>query len=983
MTGTKTMRGCALAARLGFLFAAVGCVAGGWSATVSTNDAGVVTIDVAAGETYAHVPCLASDVSSVVKTGAGTATFGVAASGFSGTIELREGVADFAVDGAYGKADVNVADGAQMLVSHAGKGQQVVSVYGTVTIRGAGPDGTGALVYSNSAMGDNLFKKIVLAGDATMGGKRFGALEVDFQGHVLTWVGSNMMALNSTWRNVGGYVHRGTADMCFQLVTFGDATAVNAPFTLAATEGGHISFWNCWTAVPMALTVAESSRIAANSGTGRGCNVWSGPIEIAAGRTLQVGANGTDKSLRLSGAIGGAGALKSQNSGIVYLDNPGNSWTGGLEVPSGCVYAPAPSVLPGWQTPERIRLTGGALVAVVGKPLSGLSVQDTWTADDVRTLMANVGAAVNQDTSVGFHVEAGGDFTYPHSVSTNVSKYGAGALRLTGGTSNRSSFDVEGGTAVLSGDVARDFQNFVQHNDGVVLHEAGDTTVAGYVRVANRTSNRCAFRQTGGSFDAVGGDFYMAEAVGSRGSFEVLGGAAALRGAMYVAKATNTFGAIVQKGGVFKLKSDVMILGVSGDAVMYVGGGTNDHMYASTYGAMTAFMGMGRHGSSTLTVDGTGTLFRVNGLVMGYHDSPQTNVLNVTGGGVFSSARFYAESYGDKASHSNGVFNVVNVDGGVIRPLFGWGWNHQGGTYHVRDVQKWVVYENGMTLDTSVCSNNTMATPAEHQFSDGILAPTGKGVVSIALPDSDAFRKEVYTTPARVRIFDTTGWGATAFADFDPKTGTLAGVKVTSRGCDYSDAPTVLIDSADGKKTYVCTCKLAVNVGGGLTKRGAQLATLFGTNTYVGATCVEEGMLKFHAAENVPTNSHMRVKAGATLQLPCATPLKSIGGTGRIAGGDVTLTAGCVADAADLNAKAKLTVEGAVSFAAAAVVSLADPENLAQGPSRWPLVTATEAIEGTPALDRTTLPAPFGVSFSADRKTLYLTYPNATLIVFR
>lgn len=978
-----TMHGGVLAKGLGALCAAIGCVAGGFAATVSTNDAGVVTIDVAAGETYAHASALKSDVSSVVKTGAGTATFGVAADGFSGTIELREGVADFAADGAYGTAAIDVADGAQMLVSHASRGQQVVSVQGTVTIRGAGPDGTGALVYSSSVMGDNLFKKIVLADDATMGGLRFGALDLDFQGHVLTWIGSNMMALNSTWRNVGGYVHKGTADMCFQAVKFGDATAAGAPFTLAPTAGGYISFWNCWTAVPMALAVAEDSRISANSGAGTGCNVWSGPIEIAAGRTLRVGANGTDKTLRLSGAIGGAGTLTSQNSGVVYLDNPGNSWTGGLEVPSGCVYAPAPSVLPEWRTPERIRLTGGTLVAVVGKPIAGLSVQDTWTADDVRTLMANVGTAVNTDTFVGFHVEAGGDFTYPHPVSTNVSKHGAGALRLTGGTCNRSSFDVEGGKVVLSGDSARDLKNFVQHNGGLVLHEAGDTTVAGYIRIANRGADRCAFRQTGGSFEAVGGDFYMAEAVGARGSFEVLGGTAALRGAMYVAKGTNTFGAIVQKGGTFRLKSDIMNLGVSGDAMMYVGGGTNDQMYSSGYGAMTAFMGTGRHGSSTLTVDGTGTLFRVNGLVMGEHDSPQTNVLNVVNGGVFSSARFYAESYGGTASYSNGVFNVVNVDGGVIRPLFGWGWNHQGGTYHLRDVQKWVVYENGMTLDTSVCSNNNMMTSAEHQFSDSILAPTGKGFDAILLPTSDAFKKEVYTMPARVRIFDATGWGATAFADFDPETGTLAGVKVTSRGCDYSDAPTVLVDSADGKKTYVCTYRLGANVGGGLTKRGAQLATLYGTNTYTGATCVEKGMLRIAAAENVPTNSHMRVKAGATLQLPCATPLKSIGGAGCIAGGDVALTAGYVADAADLNAKAKLTVEGAVSFADGAVVSLADPENLAQGPSRWPLVTAADAIVGTPALDRTTLPAPFGVSFSADRKTLYLTYPNATIIVFR
>lgn len=977
------MHGGVLAKGLGALCAAVGCVAGGQSATVSTNDAGVVTIDVAAGETYAHAFALKSDVSSVVKTGAGTATFGVAASGFSGTIELREGVADFAADGAYGTAAIDVADGAQMLVSHASRGQQVVSVQGTVTIRGTGPDGTGALVYSNSVIGDNLFKKIVLADDATMGGLRFGALDLDFQGHVLTWIGSNMMALNSTWRNVGGYVHKGTADMCFQTVKFGDATAAGAPFTLASTTGGHISFWSCGTAVPMALTVAESSRIQANWGAGAALNVWSGPIDVAAGRTLTLAAGG-DKTLRIAGTVGGAGTIAGGSSGVVYLDNPGNTWSGGLSIMDNAnFYLSAPRVLPAWPPVDKsVSVSGGTLAAVVGKPIPGLSVTDTWSADEVRTLFDSVVVAPNDNAFVGLHTEAGVDFAYPHPVATNLNKRGAGTLRLTGGTRNRSSLRVEEGTVVLDGTATtrNDLDMFRVRMGGFVLQLAG-TTTAQSVRIANGT--RGQVRQMGGTFEQTGG-YMLAEGANVYGVHEIHGGTVVQRAWMDVATGTNAYGAIVQKGGLFQLKAGLLRLGRRGDAVMYVGGGTND-LFRSTSGTGEYVMSMGTDpdGSSTLTVDGSNTLFQADVVEVGAHDSPQTNVVNVTAGGTFAATRFFPESYGASAPYSNGVFNVVNVDGGTIVPLTGWGWNHQGGTYHVRNFQKWVVFAGGMTLDTSRCTGTVRTEYVHHEFSNDISAPTGKGFDAIELPTSAAFRSEAYTGPARVRIVDATGWGATAFADFDPETGTLAGVKVTSRGCDYSDSPVVLLDSADGKKTYVCNYKLSANVGGGLTKRGAPTARLYGTNTYTGATCVEEGMLKFNAAENVPTNSHMRVKAGATLQLPCATPLKSIGGAGRIAGGDVVLTAGCVADAADLNAKAKLTVEGAVSFADGAVVSLADPESLAQGPSRWPLVTATDAIEGTPALDRTTLPAPFGVSFSADRKTLYLTYPNATIIVFR
>lgn len=981
MIGTAGTHGRALR-RIGFLCAAAGCVAGGFAATVSTNGT-VVTIDVAADETYVHASALSSGITRVVKTGAGTATFGIAANGFAGMIDLQAGVADFTVRDAYGTAAINVADGAQMVVSHDSLGQQVTAVLGTVTISGSGPNGTGAILYTSNKMGDDLFQKIVLAGDAAMGGRRYGAREIDFQNHVLTWLGTNMMALNSTWKNVGGYVHKGTADMCFQSIAFGNNTAAHAPFTLASTTGGYISFWSCGTAVPMALSVAESSRIQANWGAGAALNVWSGPIDVAAGRTLTLAAVG-DKTLRIAGMVGGAGTIVGGNSGVVYLDNPENTWTGGLSIKEYAnFYLPAPCVLPAWPPVDRsVSVSGGTLTAVVGKPIPGLSVTDTWSADDVRTLFDSVVVAPNDNAFVGLHTEAGVDFAYPHPVATNLNKRGAGTLRLTGGTRNRSSLRVEEGTVVLDGTATtgNDLDMFRVRTGGFVLQLAGTTTVRS-VRIANGT--RGQVRQMGGTFESTGG-YMLAEGANVYGAHEIHGGTVVQRAWMDVATGTNAYGAIVQKGGLFQLTAEQLKLGRRGDAVMYVGGGTND-LFQSTFGSggYVLTMGTDPDGSSTLTVDGSNTLFQADVVSVGTHDSPQTNVVNVTAGGTFAATRFYAESYGKDAPHSNGVFNVVNVDGGTFAPLFGWGWNHLGGANHVRNFQKWVVFAGGMTLDTSRCMNVERTTTAPHEFSNDISAPTGKGFDAIELPTSAAFKAEAYTGPARVRIVDATGWGATAFADFDPATGTLGGVKVTSRGCDYSDTPTVLVDSADGKKTYACTYKLSANVGGGLTKRGEPTARLYGTNTYTGATCVEAGELAFNAVDNVPTNSHIRVKAGATVRLPGATPLKSIGGAGRITGGAVTLTTGYVADAADLNVRASLKVDGALTFAEGAMVALADPERLAEGPSRWPLVTAADAIVGTPTLDRTTLPIPFGLSFSADRKTLYLTYPNATLIIFR
>lgn len=77
---------------------------------------------------------------------------------------------------------------------------------GTVTKTGAGPDGKGALRYTKGTLGDQIFRKVVLTADAAMGGLRSGTLEMDMQGHMLTWKGSCLMSLGCAWKNFGAIV---------------------------------------------------------------------------------------------------------------------------------------------------------------------------------------------------------------------------------------------------------------------------------------------------------------------------------------------------------------------------------------------------------------------------------------------------------------------------------------------------------------------------------------------------------------------------------------------------------------------------------------------------------------------------------------------------------------------------------------------------------------------------------------------------------
>ena len=94
------------------------------------------------------------------------------------------------------------------------------------------------------------------------------------------------------------------------------------------------------------------------------------------------------------------------------------------------------------------------------------------------------------------------------------------------------------------------------------------------------------------------------------------------------------------------------------------------------------------------------------------------------------------------------------------------------------------------------------------------------------------------------------GSGAAAFANFNPTTGTITGITVTSPGSGYTSAPIVKLyggygtsgsgDSA-GPATATAVLTGGVPASGAVTFSGVGTTTLNAANTYSGGTTISAG----------------------------------------------------------------------------------------------------------------------------------------------
>ncbi len=505
-------------------------------------------------------------------------------------------------------------------------------------------------------------------------------------------------------------------------------------------------------------------------------------------------------------------------------------------------------------------------------------------------------------------------------------KQGSGTLYVNGALDLPRPVQIDQGLLAMTSTASRVFGNSFVLKGGSRSMVGGGHALFNAIYVGP-DSNYGVFHQTGGLLGvtgetSVGGNKNTTGA----GHWMMSGGEAYVSNNVYVAYDAGNFGSFIQTGGLFKLDGGALRASRAGTAVFHVSGGTNDTRVAQG-GQSERFYLSDYGGSSDVTVSGNGTLLATETLRFGGGGGTvSTNIFNVKDGAMVKAARFLKHRSAGVAA-----LITVNVDGGTLMPTMGYNWTNgsqNDANYYTANPSHFVIWKKGLVIDTSESTGNNPASHMPFSFA----APTGKGVESITLPTEGDYTTANYIGPARIVFEDETGWGASAYAEYDFETKKHTRVVLTSRGCDYSDNAKAYVESPDRTTRWECALTLSDNagLGGELVKRGEHDLHLYATNTFYGIA-VESGTLYAETDGVVPSNTSVRVAYGATLRFANPAPLflSSFGGAGSVPGCDITVTNSLRASCADLFAGKHADVDGNLTFEPGATFTITDPENLA------------------------------------------------------
>ena len=516
---------------------------------------------------------------------------------------------------------------------------------------------------------------------------------------------------------------------------------------------------------------------------------------------------------------------------------------------------------------------------------------------------------------------------------------------------------LNGGTLVsMTSTASRVYVNGFIVNGNCRALIGGGHTLLNWIRVGNG-QNKGTVHQTGGVL-GVRGDTFVGESASGVSHWRMSGGEACVSNVFYVGHATNSFGSFIQTGGLFKGRtgSFVMYAGRAGVGVYHQSGGTNDSL-VSRVGQITRFRLGYLGGPSDVTVSGTGTVMKTEFIYFGSAGQVSTNIFNINDGAVVGATRL-----GKCDTAGAAAMSIMNYDGGTMMPLFGHGWCAQGPSaalFYPRALTHCVIWKKGLVIDTSESSGATQdgqpSGVAASHMQLHFESPTGKGVESVSFPTEGNYTNVTYYGPARVVFEDETGWGASAYAEYDFSTKKHSRIVITSRGCNYSDNAKAYIESPGRSTRYECGLTLSENAGmaGELVKRGTQSLYLYSTNAITGGIAVESGTFVAATTGVVPSNTPVRVESGATFQFASVRPtsLSTFTGAGNVTGCDITVTNAVRAKCAELFAGKHATFANALTFAPGATFTITDPENLGTyAHSASATAFTASAVNGTPKL---------------------------------
>lgn len=347
---------------------------------------GYAVVGVPAGETRTLT---ADDVSAfgarpLVKTGLGTLVAGAEMADFPGDILIRAGQYKATHAGAFGTAaGVTYVDGGTVWSTvgapHTWTTEGGLPAYGDerFCLRGTGFDGRGA-VYQSDRDCLNFAGRggIIFEGPVRLGGTRtleFRYGFVDFNQCPLTVAQTGNAAFRLVELGVTGFRSVDVESGYFGLESGTGADKTTAANAITVHDAAGFSLNSTKAYDPRALVFGKGTtfRVGGSAATVEpglltDKNAWSGPVALAGDLAIRFDARG--KPLNLAGPVSGVGSLRVTGGGYLQLNNPGNSFVGGLSV-QGVTAAGS----------DELNVTGG--VTVAEGPAAATSAQGVIPVD--------------------------------------------------------------------------------------------------------------------------------------------------------------------------------------------------------------------------------------------------------------------------------------------------------------------------------------------------------------------------------------------------------------------------------------------------------------------------------------------------------------------------------------------------------------------------------------------------------------------------
>jgi len=772
-----------------------------------------------------------------------------------------------------------------------------------ITIQGIGYEGMGAIINSSTGSQFNALERLVLAGDARVGGVsrwdvRGGSVLMN--GYTLAKAGNNLFGIVDSAVTPGD----GLIDVQSGILRLETTTKLNGSSTntLTVRSGAELEFYQLSNPQGWKLILENASTLdAANNSSASTHNRWAGPIELQGAVTLT---GGGSYVADLQGSVTGAGSITKTGSANITISGTNNTYTGSTRISNGTltikslrnVGEPCSLGQPANAADGAIKIgsgTTGATLAYTGSgdvtdraidfagTTGGVTLRQngsgplTFTSD-IAISGAGDKTLTLRGNGTGAGVIAGRIIDGNTANKITVSKYEPGTWTLAGNNSYVNPTTVLLGELNISGTCACPGEWRI--TSGFLNMSGTNSQGAGGIFIGYTANSNAVMRVLPGSYITGTGGLRIGNAAGSAGALYLSGGlidrnpGSADDNNFGLAVANNnTYGYFNMTGGaVTNKRFNIGGTGtLVGTGVARISGGTMRFteylLLARTNGCL-----------GVLTLDG-GLIDR-NGASANFSiaHSGGRGEFNLTGGTLDNSGRAVAVRQNNRGTGSTGVVNIcsgtltlnaftndatlgrhwLNFNGGTVRAAA----NHSAfipnTMTRVTVNGPFGAYAGGAVIDTAG-KNVTVGAPLQ--------APTGNGVREIIL----ASKGSGYIGEPVVVIDGGGGEGATAVANMEDDGTTngtyrVASVTITNPGWNYTSAPTVAFVKGGNYVTAptVGAVLLAPNSSAGLTKQGSGTLTLAAANTYTGSTTVNGGTLQLAHAAALPTGSEVILDGG-------------------------------------------------------------------------------------------------------------------------